>query len=404
MPGSTRMRFTPTVTVPAALPTACQVAPISPFERWCDSTSSQCATPMAAQCVRTSGPSPPPTRRRGLRPSRRSRRRPRRPRPFRTRGNACPGTMMKRRGSSRTASYLETAISSRSVQSPCAHSQITVIVRSSVPKSRLRLSICSFTWRKIDSLRPTRLTCSSLMKPPLADRGRARPPAAVRLAHHDVVPVLFEDVAFGVMAARDREGVPVLADALVLRAVSRMVSRQRRRRTRRGTAHGRAVARAPLCSADRLVRLTESGFVLRALFLVLGSHEPDVSPAAPGLHIGLGSPHGSAPHCRRLDQPRPRRRGETAAASRRDRERRALLARARRQGREPGGCRCAFGGRGRARRVCRPGRARRRGARRIARSRRRGALDRQGRPDRDRADHRRCSRGDDDCRRAWRER
>ncbi len=63
---------------------ACQVASISPLARWCASTSSQCATPMAAQCVRTSGPSSPPAPRRGRRPSRRPRTRPRRSRPSRT--------------------------------------------------------------------------------------------------------------------------------------------------------------------------------------------------------------------------------------------------------------------------------------------------------------------------------
>ena len=48
MPGSTRTRFTPTVRVPAAWPSRCHVASISPFARRKESTSSQCANVTAA--------------------------------------------------------------------------------------------------------------------------------------------------------------------------------------------------------------------------------------------------------------------------------------------------------------------------------------------------------------------
>ena len=43
MPAATRTRLTPTSLVPAARPSICQVASISPFARWCCSTSSQWA-------------------------------------------------------------------------------------------------------------------------------------------------------------------------------------------------------------------------------------------------------------------------------------------------------------------------------------------------------------------------
>ena len=89
-----------------------------------------------------------------------------------------------------------------------------------------------------------------------------------------------------------------------------------------------------------------------------------------------------APHRRRLDQPRPRRRGGAAAAPGRDRERRALLPRARRQGREPGGRRRAARGRGRAGRLRRARRDRGRGARGASGGGCGGAVDRQGRSDR----------------------
>ena len=84
----------------------------------------------------------------------------------------------------------------------------------------------------------------------------------------------------------------------------------------------------------------------------------------------------------------------TAAASRRDRERRALLARARRQGREPGGRGGAARGRGRDGRLRRAATSSPDEA--LAGLREAGVEERwivEGRPDRDRADHRRCATG-----------
>src|SRR5436853_4388119 len=298
---------------------------------------------------------------------------------------------MYRSGSARTFSYSETAISMRSVQSPSAHSQITAIVLITVPKLWLRLSICSFTCRKIDSLRPTRLPCSSLMR--ILPSGIERAcdlTAGSGLAHDEVIVVLLDDVAVARMAGKDGERRAVLANALVLRsrqphepaALDVVALAEVRNALERGVE-------LLLGGTDPFVGVTERRLISGALLLFPRSHDPFLSPVNARIHIGIGSPDACAAPVdrRRLDQPRPRGASGTAAAPRGDVEPCALHARSRGQGREPGRRRRAARGQSVDGGCRRPGRARRSGARGVARSRRRRALAREGCADRDRADH-----------------